>query len=58
MKKECWKPLIYKEIDLSDRFLVSNYGEIYSLKSKKNIETTVGFVNGVLWCMCKSWRKR
>ena len=46
MKKECWKPLIYKEIDLSDRFRVSNYGEIYSLKSKKILKQRLNLSTG------------
>jgi len=30
-----WKGLIYKGTDYSDRFLVSNYGDIYSLKTNR-----------------------
>ena len=30
-----WKPLIYEDLDLSNRFLISNDGLLYSLKTNK-----------------------
>ena len=30
-----WQPLIYEDLDLSDRFLISNDGLLYSLKTNK-----------------------
>lgn len=36
-----WKPLIYKGIDLSNKFLVSNQGQIYSLKSRRVLKTYI-----------------
>ena len=36
-----WKPLVYKGIDMTDRFLVSDRGDIYSLKSKKVLRQSV-----------------
>lgn len=30
-----WKPLIYKELDLSDSYLISNDGQLYSKKTNK-----------------------
>lgn len=43
---EVWKPLIYKDIDMSDRFLISNYGNIYSLKSQKILKQTLNKSTG------------
>ena len=39
--KEEWKPLMYGDLDLTDRYLVSNTGKIYSLKSKKILKTVI-----------------
>ena len=33
-----WKPLFYRGIDFSDRYMVSDDGNIYSIKSKKNLK--------------------
>ena len=38
---EEWKPLMYGDLDLTDRFLISNTGKLYSLISKKILKTTV-----------------
>lgn len=38
--EEIWKPMFYKDMDLSDRFLVSNKGNIYSLISNKILKQT------------------
>lgn len=35
-----WKPLIYRGIDFSDRFLISDCGDLYSLKTKKILKQT------------------
>lgn len=40
IKKE-WKPLFYRGMDLTDRFLISNYGELYSLKSNKILKQNI-----------------
>lgn len=39
--KEEWKPLMYGDLDLTDRYLVSNTGKLYSLKSKKILKTVI-----------------
>lgn len=36
-----WKPLIYKGIDFSDRYMISNDGELYSIKAQKNIKKSL-----------------
>lgn len=36
-----WKPLVYKNNDLSDRYLLSDNGEIFSLKTKKVLKQTI-----------------
>lgn len=41
MEKEVWKPLYYKDCDLSDKYLVSNNGKIYSKKSNKIMKQTL-----------------
>lgn len=38
---EEWKPLIYKDLDLSDRFLISNTGKLYSKISNKILRTLI-----------------
>lgn len=38
---EEWKPLIYKDLDLSDRFLISNTGKLYSKVSNKILKTQI-----------------
>lgn len=38
---EEWKPLMYGDLDLTNRFLISNTGKLYSLISKKILKTTV-----------------
>lgn len=38
---EEWEPLIYKDLDLSDRFLISNTGKLYSKISKKILKTHI-----------------
>ena len=41
-----WKPLVYKDIDLSDRYMISNTGEIYSIKSQKVLKQTINKSTG------------
>lgn len=41
-----WLPLFYKSQDFSSRFLISNDGEIYSLKSKKILKQTLNKSTG------------
>ena len=41
MMKEAWKPLIYKGIDYSDRFYISNHGNIYSTYCKHILKKLV-----------------
>lgn len=41
-----WVPLIYKEYDLSDYFLVSEDGQIYSLRSNKILKQHLNRKNG------------
>ena len=36
-----WKPLIYKGIDLSEQYLISNSGEIFSLKTNKVLKQNI-----------------
>lgn len=43
---EIWLPLFYNGLDLSDRFLVSSYGKIYSLKSQKILKQTLNKSTG------------
>lgn len=38
---EEWKPLMYCDLDLTDRFLISNTGKLYSLVSKKILKTVI-----------------
>lgn len=38
---EEWKPLMYDDLDLTDRFLISNTGKLYSLVSKKILKTVI-----------------
>lgn len=38
---EEWRPLIYKDLDLSDRFLISNTGKLYSKTSNKILKTLI-----------------
>nr|DAI37656.1 MAG TPA: NUMOD4 motif protein [Bacteriophage sp.] len=51
--EEIWKPMVYKDIDLTDRFLVSNKGEIYSLKSNKILKQTLNKSTGY-YALCVS----
>lgn len=46
MRKINWKPLTYNGLDLTDRFLVSDSGEIYSLKSKKILKQVLNKSTG------------
>lgn len=55
--KENWKPLIYKDIDMSDRFLISDNGNIYSLKSKKVLKQTLNKSTGY-YAVCVSLGSR
>lgn len=41
-----WKPLIYKDCDLSERYLVSDAGQIYSLKTNKILRQTLNKQTG------------
>lgn len=42
MKEEIvWKPLIYRGVDYGDRFLISNNGNLYSIKNKKMLKKTI-----------------
>ena len=43
---EIWLPLFYNGLDLSDRFLVSSCGKIYSLKSQKILKQTLNKSTG------------
>jgi len=40
--KEVWEQLIYKGVDYSDQFYISNHGNIYSSYCKHSLK---GFVN-------------
>lgn len=46
MLKGNWTPLVYNGLDLTDRFLVSDKGEIYSLKSDKILRKTLNKSTG------------
>ena len=50
---EVWKPMIYKDMDLSDRFLVSSKGNIYSLMSNKILKQTLNKSTGY-YALCVS----
>ena len=52
-----WKPLIYKGIDLTDRFLVSDRGEIFSLKSNKILKQVLN-KSSSYYCICVSLGSR
>lgn len=41
-----WKPLVYKEFDLSDRYMISDTGEIYSTITKKTLKQTLNKSTG------------
>ena len=41
-----WKPLIYKDIDLSGKYMISDTGLIYSLKSRKILKQTLNKSTG------------
>lgn len=41
-----WKPLVYKGLDFTKDFLVSNYGEIYSLRTEKILHQSLNKSNG------------
>lgn len=43
-----WMPLKYNDLDLSEKFLVSENGDIYSVKSRKVIRQTLNKSNGYL----------
>jgi hypothetical protein len=36
-----WKPLIYGDIDLSDKFLISNDGQLFSIKTNRLIKLNI-----------------
>lgn len=56
--KRVWKPLVYKGIDLTERFLVSNEGEIYSIKSDKILKKTLNKSTGYFGvCVSNGGRK-
>lgn len=44
--KEEWKPLMYHDLNLNDRYEVSNTGKIRSLKSNKILKTNINKSNG------------
>ena len=48
---EEWKPLIYKGLDLTDRFLVSNTGKLYSKVSNKILKTHINKEGYVQVCV-------
>ncbi|MER2010421.1 MAG: HNH endonuclease [Psychrobacillus sp.] len=39
--KEDWKPLIYGDLDLSNRFEISNFGRLKSIKSNNILKTRI-----------------
>lgn len=41
-----WKPLVYNGMDLSDKFLISDKGEVYSIKSNKILKQTLNKTTG------------
>lgn len=41
-----WKPLIYKDCDLSEYYLVSDEGQLYSLKSNRILKQTLNRQTG------------
>ena len=51
--EEIWKPMIYKDIDLSDRFFVSSKGNIYSLMSNRILKQTLNKSTGY-YAVCVS----
>lgn len=38
---EKWKPILYGDLDLTNRFEVSNFGKIRNIKTKKILKTTI-----------------
>lgn len=38
---EVWKPLMYGDLDLTDRFEISNFGELRNIKSQKILKTVI-----------------
>ena len=52
-----WKPLVYKGLDFTKDFLVSNYGEIYSLRTKKILHQSLNKSNCLSEYFKKSSRK-
>ena len=34
-EKEQWKPLMYRTINLGDRYLISSYGHLFSIRTKR-----------------------
>lgn len=54
-----WKPLIYKDCDLSEHYLVSNTGQIYSLKTNRILKQTLNKQTGYYGvCVSLGSRKR
>lgn len=52
-----WKPLIYKNTDLSNKYLISDSGEIFSMKSKKKLHQTIGKTGYYGVCVSNGSRK-
>ena len=50
-------PLIYNGIDLTDRFLISNIGNIYSIRSRKLLKQTLNISTGY-YGVCVSFGSR
>lgn len=38
--EEVWRPLEYKDCDISDKYLISNRGRVYSNVSRKILRQT------------------
>ena len=55
---EEWKPLIYKDLDLSDRFLISNTGKLYSKVSNKILKTRIQKTGYEIVCVSLGHRNK
>lgn len=57
--REVWKPLIYNGLDLTDRLLISDQGEIYSLNTNKKLKQCINKRTGYYGvCISLGSRKR
>ena len=56
--KEVWKPLIYGDLDLSNRIEVSNTGKLRNINTKKIYATTVHKSGYEILCISLGKRNR